>query len=142
MTEEIKRKKGRPPLSPEEKAKRLEERKRKKREWYYKKADAAKANQDTQKEVNRFMAASMTQPLANPSTTEQKEIERLEKIMAEAGDKMRAQFQVPQEISRKVGNREEVFISRNKEMSIDDEYVGDSRPPFVIQDDKGWEETE
>lgn len=138
MTEEVKKRRGRPKLTPEEKAAAAERRKEQKRA-YNQKHKVETVQLRTTVDTASKIIQNATPRLAPPSKEEQAEIDRIGKIMAKAEVAIRAQSAIPKEAAKTVGHREEIYISRTTEPAIQDEPT-DPRPSFVRDDDKGWEE--
>jgi hypothetical protein len=105
------KKRGRPALSPEEKARREAER---------------KAKKETPKSQN---------PWDNLSPEDKKEIARLMDIAAKADQARHQQMALPRVTEKVVGNA--VHVATNREVKIDDESNG--RPQFLRDDEAGWE---
>lgn len=129
----IKRPRGRPRLSDEEKARRKAERVEKK-----KMDDSARAvlSQPTQ-------AEDKPKPMFRPTPDELKEIERIQQIMAKADEAKRQQYAMPQIKEKEQGNQNIIQVAPAKEFTIDDEYTRtNDKPEFVRKDDEGWVDPE
>lgn len=121
-----------PPLSPEEKAKKLEAQRAKKRAAYHRWKEKHQLAQPKQ-------ALEFAKPQISPA--EQSEIDRIERIMAAAHLQRLKQNSLPREEIQKVGNREIIRVAPVHEYIIGDE-PQPLRPDFVRRDEDGWEEAE